>query len=124
MEFNVVSLIDDIYIKCPEHISLTKKFPVHDFMLANFSIDGEYFLRAYVGNNPDFPSNTCVGRVEQRKIGGFSGKEIKCGNKDFAFDILVDLNLDWPQYIHFMIRGSSIEHELVGIDVINSVHVK
>lgn len=124
VKFELVNLVDDIYIECPADISITKNFPVEDFMLADMSRDGQSFLRAYVGNGPKFPSSTCSGLVEQRVMKGLPAKEIKCSNEDFASDVLVYLDLDWPRYVHFMLRGTSTEHQSMGFLIISSLHLR
>ena len=120
----LVNLVDEIYIKCPADVTLEKNFPVEDFLLADFSADGAYFLRAYVGNAPKFPSSSCEGVVEERITNGSRMKKIKCTGEDWSSDILLKTELDWPRYVHFMVRGESSDHESIGMIIVNSIQVR
>ena len=119
---------DRVFLIKPTDISITKTFPVEDFMLADFSKSGEDFMRVYAGNAPGFPSDRCSGSVNDRTINGLPSKEIRC--RDGSLEVLVALGVrngrshhQWPLYIHFMLQQIE-EFSIIGADIINSIQVK
>ena len=125
VEAESMQLIERIYVDQVPGVSTKSASPVEDFVLFEFSKDGEPLMRAYVGNAPNFPSQSDPHSVTNRTINGLRCEEIEYEQGALFKELLLDLSdhNDWPMFIHFSLPTASRNHS-TAIRIVNSVHIR
>jgi hypothetical protein len=117
-------------VQLPKDIMVQKKTPI-DFDIYSFNKYGKAspFLKAYVGNHPNFPMIPSGStNLEQIDINGLSAKSITWIDSKglFGREILITLSQDVkdPNYIHYWYNENSQSDKLLSDQIILSTTKK
>ena len=120
-----INLTEQIYLDLVPGVTMKRESPVDDFMLVDFTKDGESLMKGYIGNAPNFPGESELISVSRRKINGLLSEEILYEHGDLYMEVLinVDANDGWPRFIHFALPAIE-KHRSIAIQIINSIHLQ
>lgn len=111
-------------IRLPSNIVVEKKSPA-DFDIYSFNKQGmtALFLKAYVGNHPNFPMNSSGNFIfKQVNINGLPAKDTSWvdSNNLFGREILITLSeaIKDPSYIHYWYNENGQFDKLIADEII------